>query len=98
MDVKDLINEAQNLTEYEFKQKLGRLVHENYRYRNLDSKNQKVVMDLVSKYKGYIRKGIGISSTNIRNEMYKLYQHRFKLDLTEEDLKDIKEILNELKK
>ena len=97
MDTKDLMSNAKNLKDYEFKRKLNDLVRNNYRYRNLNSANKKIVLDLVKKYKSYLRKGIGISTTNLRNESYRLYQNRLKLGLTQEDLKDIKEILGELR-
>jgi len=98
MDIKDLLKDAHNLTNYEFKNRLERLVSENYRYRNLDTKNRKLVFDIIRKYHSYLRKGYGISPTMIRNENYRLYKNRNKLDLSLEDLEDIKEILNEFKK
>jgi len=97
MDIKDLMGNAKNLKDYEFERKLNDLVRNNYRYSNLNGKNKKIVLDLVKKYKSYLRKGIGISSTNLRNESYRLYQNRLKLGLTQEDLDDIKEILGELR-
>ncbi|MDD5071169.1 MAG: hypothetical protein PHQ42_00295 [Patescibacteria group bacterium] len=97
MDIKDLMANAKNLKDYEFERKLNELVRNNYRYRNLGSANRKIILDLVKKYKSYLRKGIGISSVNLRNESYRLYQNRLKLGLTEGDLKDIKEVLGELR-
>ena len=97
MNIKDLMADAKNLTDYQFEHKLNKLVRVNYRYRNLSNDNKKVVLNLVKKYKKYFRKGIGISYINVRNEMRRLYSNRLKLDLTKEDLKDIREILGELK-
>ena len=97
MDVKGLMKDAKNLKDYEFERKLNDLVRDNYRYGNLNDSNKKIVFDLVKKYKSHLRKGIGISSTNLRNESYRLYQNRLKLGLTQEDLDDIKEILGELR-
>lgn len=93
MDVKDLMADATHLTDYEFEQKLNKLIRENFRYQNLDQKNREVVMDLFKKYKKKIRDGVGISTDTLNDEMHRLFQERIKLDLTEEDLKDIKEIL-----
>lgn len=98
MDIKDLVADAANTPTYKFERKLNKLVRDNYRYKNLDKNNRKTVMDLVKKYKTRLRKEGGISAYSIRNEMYRLYQKRLKLNLTEEDLKDIKEILEEFKK
>jgi len=98
MDVQDLLENAGSLTDYEFEQRLNKLVRENYRYKNLDEKNRELIMDVVKKYRTYLRKGIGISASSIQNETYRLHKKREKLGLTEEDLKDIKEILNEFRK
>lgn len=98
MNVQDLLKNASSLTDYEFEQQLNRLVRENYRYKNLDAKNRKLILDVVKKYRTYLKKGIPISSTSISNETYRLYKKREKLGLTEEDLKDIKEILKEFRK
>lgn len=97
MDIKDLVKNYKGLPSYRFKQKLNELVRENYRYANLGQKNRKVVTDLVRKYSDRIRDGRGISSETIRRETYRLYQKRLELGLTEEDLKDIKEILGMFK-
>lgn len=98
MDIKDLLKNAQHLTDYEFEQKLNKLARDNYRYRNLDEKNRGLVFDILKKYRGYLRKGIGISYSTLQNESYRLYQNRLKLGLTEDDLKDIKEILSSFKR
>jgi len=97
MNIKDLLKDAQNLTDYDFEQKLNRLIRDNYQYRNLGPKNRKIVLDLLKKYRSYLRKGMGISYSSRQNEMYKLYKNRLKLDLSEEDLKDIKEIIGMFK-
>ena len=81
-----------------FKRKLNELVRTNSRFNNLDTKNRKTVIDLVSRHADKIRKGYGISSDTIRRESYKLYHNRVKTGLTDEDLKDIKEIMGMFKK
>ena len=97
MNIKDLMAEAKNLTDYQFERKLNELVRNNYRYHNLSSDNKDVVLDLVKKYKKSLRKGIGVSYTSVKNEMRRLYSNRLKLDLTKEDLKDIREVLDGLR-
>ena len=97
MDIKDLMDQVKDLTSLQFERKLRELVRKNYRYRNLSSGNQDIVLDLVKKYKSYFKKGIGISRSNLVREGRKLYQNRLKLDLTKNDLEDIKEILQELR-
>lgn len=93
MDIQDLMRDVKNLRGWEFERRLNKLIRENYKYRNLDKSNQKLIMDLMKKYQPYLRKGIGISSLRIRDEVLRLHKNRVKLDLTENDIEDIKEIL-----
>ena len=81
-----------------FEQKLNSLIRENYRFSNLNESNRKIVLDIIKKHLSEIHNGLGISSTVLRRETYKLYQKRIKLNLTESDLSDIKEILELFKK
>jgi len=97
MDIEDLVKDASSLNSYQFDQRLGRLVRENYKYRNLDSKNKELVLGLVKKYKDYIRRGRGIPYSARIREMYKLNRNRIKLGLTQEDLRDIRKILKAFK-
>ena len=98
MDIKDLMKDAEDLTDFEFERKLNDLIRENFRFRNLNEDNREIVLDLMKKYKSRLRRGVGLSYSDLKNEMYRLYEKRLKLNLSEEDLKDIKEILGELKK
>jgi len=93
MNIQDLMDDVKNLRTWEFERRLNKLIRENYKYKNLDKGNQKLIQDLVKKYKPYLRKGIRISSLRIRDEMLRLRKNRLKLDLTENDLCDIKEII-----
>ena len=97
MDIKDLVGDAKNLTDWEFERRLNKLVRDNSRYYNLDDKNKKVILDLVKKYKPKLRKGIGISSTNLDLDRYRLRRDRLKLGLSEEDLKDMDEFIKGFK-
>ncbi len=98
MDVKDLIKTAKDMPSYQFKRRLNDLVRRDSKYANLDSKNKKTILDLINKHSSKIRSGWGISSDTIRRESYKLYQNRLKSGMSEEDIKDAKEILNLFKK
>ncbi|MDD4333441.1 MAG: hypothetical protein PHT51_05000 [Patescibacteria group bacterium] len=98
MDIKDLVKNAGNLTDYQFEQKLHELVRKNYKFQNLGTANQQLILNLVKKYKDYIRRGQGIPSYSRDKEYYHLYQNRTQLGLTEEDVKDIKEIMAALGK
>ncbi len=94
MDIKNLVRNAKQLTSCEFEKKLNKLVRDNYHYRNLDRRNRKIILDLIKKWKEKIRRGTGISDSAFRTEMHRLYKDRIKLGLSEEDLKDIKEIMD----
>ena len=95
--LKDLMKKAKNLPDYEFERGLNKVVRENSKYRNLDEKNKKIIHELVNKYKPKLRKGIGIGYVNRRNDYYKLSKNRIKLGLTNEDLKDMKEVIDAFK-
>jgi len=98
MDIQELLASAKTQTFDRFEQKLNSLIRENYRYSNLDEHNRKLVLGIIKKHLSDIHQGIGISSYVAEREMYKLYQDRIKLKLTEEDLRDMKEILGLFKK
>lgn len=98
MDIQELLASAKTQTFDRFEQKLNTLIRENYRYKNLDEHNRKIVLDIIKKHLPDIHNGIGISSMVREREAYKLYEDRIKLGLSEEDLKDIKEILGLFKK
>jgi hypothetical protein len=98
MNIKDLMKDAEDLTDFEFERKLDNLIRENFRFRNLSEDNREIVLGLMKKYKSRLKRGVGLSYSDLKNEMYRLYEKRLKLNLSEEDLKDIKEILGELKK
>jgi len=98
MKLSELFGTAKKQPQYQTARQLNELTRQNYRYRNLNSQNRQLVMDLIGKHTDKIRDGRGISSTVIQREGYKLYQDREKLRLTPNDLTDIKEILNMFKK
>jgi hypothetical protein len=92
------MKDAEDLTDFEFERKLNDLIRENFRFRNLSEDNREIVLDLMKKYKSRLKRGVGLSYSDLKNEMYRLYKNRLKLNLSEKDLEDIKEILGELKK
>lgn len=93
MEIEELLASAKEQTFDRFVWKLNDLVRKNYRYRNLSESNKKVVLDFIKKHLSDIHRGIGISALVARQEMYHLYEDRLKLNLTADDLKDIKEII-----
>ncbi len=93
MNIEDLLKEARDLTDEQFEIRLNKLVRENSSFRNLDHENKKVVIQIFRKFKSRLRRGMGISNRAIRNESRKLYKKREELNLTQEDLRDIKKIM-----
>lgn len=98
MDIQELLATAKTQTFDLFERQLNTLIREDYHYRNMDEGNKRIVLGLVKKYLPKIRNGLGVSALNVRDEMHKLYENRVKFNLTEEDLKDIREILELFKK
>lgn len=93
MDIQELLASAKEETFDRFERKLNVLVREDYHYKNLDEGNKEIILGLIKKNLPKIRQGLGLSERIIRLEMHELYENRVKLNLTEEDLKDIREIL-----
>jgi len=94
MNIDDLLKDAKDLTDEEFEIRLNKLVRDNHSFRNLDHENKKVVVEIFRRFKARMRKGMGISSRAVQNESRKLYKNKEELNLTEEDLRDIKEIMH----
>ena len=98
MDVKDLLKNAKDMQSYELERKLNKLVRENYRYRNLGTKNKKVLLKYIKEYISKIKRGHSITSETVRRDTLRLHKQREKLDLTLEDMKDFKEVLSMFRK
>jgi len=98
MDMNELMQNVTKLTGDEFEKKFNKLIRENYKYKNLDSGNRQVILDFVKRYKERFREGLGLSEERFKDEMYEMDKKRSELGLTEEDMKDVREILGELKR
>jgi len=97
MDLKTVTKDLKDQTNYRLDQRFDELIRKNPRYHNLDAANQKLILDLIKKYKEKIRKGITPSRLAVRDDMYNLYQNRLKLGLTYNDLDQIRDLLSSLK-
>ena len=97
MDLKDITKDLTAQTNYRITQRMEELLRTNPRYKNLDGANRTVIMDLVKKYKDKIRQGLKPSRLTVREDKYRLYQHRVKLGLTEYDLEQINKLLDSFK-
>lgn len=98
MDIKDLLKNAKNIPSFQIERKLNKLVRENYKYKNLNQKNKKILLKHIKEYISKIKRGYSITSETIRRDMLKLHKDREELDLTYEDMKDFREVLNMFRK
>jgi len=98
MDLETVLKNIAHEPDYIWERKLNELIIKNHNFYNLSEENKQLIKDLIKKHKPMIRKYGGISSVTIREENYHLFQNRIKLHLTEEDLKEIKQILDYFKK
>ncbi len=98
MDLQSVTKNLKDQTDYRIDQRFDELMRRNPRYKNLDADNQKLIMDLIKKYKKKILEHANPSSLTIREDLYHLYQNRIKMGLTYNDLDQIKELLESFKK
>jgi hypothetical protein len=99
MDIQDLMSDVKGTPGHIFERKLNHFVRNNHSFKNLDENNKGLIKDMVGNYrKNYLVRGRSVPSYTLKNDMYKLYQNRQKLGLSENDLKDIKNIMSEFGK
>ena len=98
MKILDIFKSVKKDPSYLTSRKINELVRQNYRFKNLDKNNKKILLNIIKKRLPDIRAGRGISSYSIEQEGYKLYKNMDKLKLSYNDLKDIKTILKMFKK
>ncbi len=84
-------------TSYRIEQRFDEMMRTNPRYKNLDQANQKIILDLIAKYKAKKIHGIKPSGLTVREDLYHLYENRLKLGLTYNDLDQIKDLLTSFK-
>ncbi len=91
---KDLIGREN----WRIERQLDDLVRKNPRYSHLSDSNRQLILNLIKKYKEKIRLGIHPSLSTVREDKYYLYQHRFQLGLSPEDLAKINKLLDSFKR
>lgn len=98
--LKELIEKFRDetLDEKRFFEKFEWELRQGLHFSNLDEKNRKIIIDLAHGHKKLFRESRWPKDSDIREETYNLYKDRIKLGLTEDDLKDVKEILQMFKK
>jgi len=93
MDLKDVTKDLIDQTDYRIEQRMQEMFRTNPNFRNLDSENRELILNLIKKYKDKMRQGIKPSAYTIREDMYHLYYNRLKLKLTYNDLDQIRDLL-----
>lgn len=97
MDLKDVTKDMVDRENWRIQRQLDDLIRHNPRYKHLDDGDKQVIIKLITKYKEKLRKGIRPSLTTVREDKYYLYENRFKLGLTPEDLNQINKLLDSFK-
>ena len=97
MDFKDVTKDLTSLTDDRIKHRMDEMFRVNPRFNNLDSKNKELIFGLIKKYKDKIRSGIKPSALTIHKDTYNLYENRVKLNLTHNDLDQIRDVLGGFK-
>ena len=97
MDLQDITKDMRNTTDYRLDQRFDELMRKNSNYNNLDAANRELIFGLIKKYKEKLRHGLKPSRYTIKEEMYHLYHNRVKLNLTKNDLDQIRDLLESFK-
>ncbi len=96
MGLFSIAQNAKNLTDYQIDQKLDRLFRTNPSLKNLKD-NQDLIFDIIKKYKEKSRQGIKTSDYTIRHDMHRLYEKRLELNLSVNDLDNLRDLLESFK-
>lgn len=97
MDLQDVTKDLTNRENWRIERQLEDLIRLNPRYKHLGAENRELILKLIKKYKEKIRRGLRPSLMTVREDKYYLYQNRFKLGLTPEDLAQIGKLLDGFK-
>jgi len=97
MDFSDVTKNLIDQTDYRIHQRMEEMFRTNPRFQNLDAGNRELVFGLIKKYKEKMRHGIIPSAYTIQKDTYNLYENRIKLNLTINDLKQIRDLLGSFK-
>ena len=94
MDINELLKNVEDLSDLEFKRKLNNFVRSKSDYKNLSPENREVILNIIDEYKDILKEGRKIDYNRRNKDYYKLKKNKIKLGLTDEDLKDIKKIID----
>ncbi|MFA5155347.1 MAG: hypothetical protein WC453_02835 [Patescibacteria group bacterium] len=97
MDLQDLTKDITDQNNYRLAQRMEKMMRLNPGYKNLSAANRTLIMDMIKEYQEKVRHGIRTSDATVRKDKYRLYQNRFKLGLSPEDLEQINKLLDSFK-
>lgn len=95
MDLKDFLEKVRDrsLSENLLSRYYREMMYHNLKYDNLDDSEKNLLLEIILKYRRRLLKGEKQSSVDIEREYYQIWEKRHILKLEENDLKNIKEIL-----
>lgn len=96
MGLSDIASQAKGMTDFRLDQKLDEFFRKNPSFKNLKD-NQDLIFDVIKKYKEKSRHGIKTSDYTIRHDLHHLYEKRLELDLTINDLDNLRDLLGTFK-
>ena len=97
MDLQDVTKDIADQNNYRLSQRMEEMMRVNPGYKNLNASNRELIFSLIKKYQEKVRHGIKTSPLTIREDKYHLYENRFKLGLSPEDLEQINKLLDSFK-
>jgi gamma-glutamylcysteine synthetase len=97
MDLQDITKDITSQNNYRLAQRMEKMMKTNPGYKNLSEPNRELIFNMIKKYQEKIRRGIKTSPLTVREDKYHLYQNRFKLGLSPEDLEQINDLLDSFK-
>ena len=99
MTLEDFLEKAhdRNINRERLIRAFKEFMYHNHAYDNLNSANRDFVLDIILKHRDKLMSGEHSSSIDIDHEYYNIFEHRQSLGLLDNDLKNVKEILNSFK-
>ncbi len=73
------------------------MMYRNFTYEHLDESEKAFVLDIILRHRAKLFNGEASSGSDLEKEYYRIWERRQELKLEEDDLEDIKEILQSFK-
>lgn len=73
------------------------MMYHNLNYDNLDESEKDFILDIILRHRAKLFAGESSSGSDLEKEYYRIWEKRHSLKLEEDDLKNIKEVLQSFK-